>query len=926
MRFLHPATRRATWRIVSTLGSRRALAALVTGFGIVCATSVLADPGDLDRTYAGFGSAGQYTLTQNLTTHVVQPDGRIVLAGHSGDNLIVVRRRVDGTFDGTFGNGGTMVLSNLHFPTRARSVALQPDGRIVVAGYTDTGTADYLVIRLTTGGALDPAFNGSGYIHFPISSDTDIAEKVLIQPDGKIVLAGYSYVGGDWDFSAARLNTNGALDPTFSGDGKTTIGFGADDKCYDAALQDDGRIVLAGGKQDGFPLYDSDFALARLNVDGTLDPSFDGDGKLTTGFGDVETARAVAIHDGKIIAAGAQRVARYLVADGSLDPTLDGDGKLSVSSVWQFTDLAMMGDGRMVLMEYALSGEGILHRLNVDGSSDYTIDQYGYGTGQIGPADPSGGDAGTDQFPSLSLMPDGRIVMLLPGVDGCGLYRMWPGLTSDTGGWQTAGFDDAAFPSGSQEVAYALARQQDGRFIAAGYVAEIGYNESDFGLMRFLPDGSIDDSFGSHGRASLDFSNDDACRAVAIQPDGRIVAAGYEGTGNGVNFLVARFEADGTPDPTFGFFGDNVADFFGGIDYGTAVALTQDGRVLVAGPVFDGSHFEFGVAQLTSDGALDASFGSGGKQTFDFPGASSQWVSSLLVEPSGRVVLGGFVDGDFALVAFTSSGALDGTFGSSGYARTDLGGNDYLNALGFGTDGRIYAAGSHETGGHTVFALARYTSAGALAKCNTHGCTLWPSGFVTKDWFAEGAAYAIDVRTDGQLVLAGAVGQNVGWAQFAQSNGTETTHGQWTLPGDDQSATGVCFDGLDHVLLGGYQRLDDDHNFALVRFETTTNTNPVGVEPGAVAGLRLAPARPNPVGEGTTLDFELPTEGPVRLTVFDVAGRRVRTLAHGTLAAGHHTLAWDGADEQGARVTPGVFFVRLVAAGKATQREVVLLR
>jgi uncharacterized delta-60 repeat protein len=150
---------------------------------------------------------------------------------------------------------------------------------------------------------LASSFDGGGSVTTDFADSTDEARGVAIQGDGKIVTAGVARIPGFGDFALARYKTDGSLDPTFSGDGKVTTDFGGPDSIDEAfavAIQGDGKIVAAGFADDAY------FALARYNTDGSLDPTFSGDGKVTTGFGGgPDEAFAVAIQgDGKIVAAG----------------------------------------------------------------------------------------------------------------------------------------------------------------------------------------------------------------------------------------------------------------------------------------------------------------------------------------------------------------------------------------------------------------------------------------------------------------------------------------------------------------------------------------------------------------------------------------------------------------------------------------------
>jgi uncharacterized delta-60 repeat protein len=189
---------------------------------------------------------------------------------------------------------------------RAYSVAIQSDGKIVVAGFERNGISnfDFALVRYNTDGSLDTNFDSDGKVTTAIGSGTDSAYSVAIQSDGKIVVAGYSDNGSNDDFALVRYNTDGSLDTNFDSDGKVTTEVGSsDDYAESVAIQSDGKIVAAGYSSNG---GNNDFALVRYNTDGSLDTSFDSDGKVTTAIGSAsDFARSVAIQsDGKIVVAG----------------------------------------------------------------------------------------------------------------------------------------------------------------------------------------------------------------------------------------------------------------------------------------------------------------------------------------------------------------------------------------------------------------------------------------------------------------------------------------------------------------------------------------------------------------------------------------------------------------------------------------------
>ncbi|MCB0759583.1 MAG: T9SS type A sorting domain-containing protein, partial [Flavobacteriales bacterium] len=196
-----------------------------------------------------------------------------------------------------------------------------PDGKIVVAGDASNGTDDDLALaRYNTDGSLDNSFSADGKLTTAFGTGDGSGSAVAIQVDGKIVVAGYASNGTDDDLALTRYNTNGTLDNSFGMDGKVTTAFGTgDDHGYAVAIQPDGKILVAG---DAFNGTNYDLALARYNTDGSLDNGFSDDGKVTTAFGtDDEYGSSVAIQpDGKLIVAGSSNdgttndfaVARYI--------------------------------------------------------------------------------------------------------------------------------------------------------------------------------------------------------------------------------------------------------------------------------------------------------------------------------------------------------------------------------------------------------------------------------------------------------------------------------------------------------------------------------------------------------------------------------------------------------------------------------------
>jgi uncharacterized delta-60 repeat protein len=343
----------------------------------------------------------------------VQPDGKILLTGQFNGDVTVVRYNTDGTLDTTFGTGGRVTTPFGSF-SEAQSVQLQPDGKIVVAG---SNNSDFLVVRYNADGSLDTTFGTGGKVTTALTA-TDVGRSVLIQTDGKIVLAGYTESHFPLAFTVVRYNTDGSLDTTFGTGGAVTTQVGwLTDAAFSAQLQPDGKIVVVGaGANDAH--RNVDFDVVRYNTDGSLDTTFGNGGKLQTPVGiDNDVAASVLVQpDGKIVVAGSAvsgifstdfALVRYNT-DGSLDTTFGIGGKV-LTPVGPALDVGvsvqLQPDGKIVLSGYSAPEDGSRNdfsvvRYNADGSLDTTFGTGGKVT-----------TLGTGYGYSVDLQPDGKIVV-----------------------------------------------------------------------------------------------------------------------------------------------------------------------------------------------------------------------------------------------------------------------------------------------------------------------------------------------------------------------------------------------------------------------------------------------------------------------------------------------------------------------------------
>ena len=290
----------------------------------------------------------------------------------------------------------------------------------------------------------------------------DSGRSIALQQDGKMVVAGESSGGGDGGFAVVRYNADGSLDASFGGDGRVTTDFGGFETASSVALQSDGKIVVAGGALS-FSTVWFDFALVRYNIDGSLDTTFDGDGMVTTDFG------------------GWDRVGNV---------TIDSDGRILVAG---YTGVTASGGGDFALVRY-----------NNTGSLDAT-----FGTG-------------------------GKVITDLGGED----------------------YDNS------------VVVHQGNKIVVIGETAISSSGASDFALVRYNDDGTLDSSFGVGGQVITDFGLRDFASSATVQSDGKIIVAGWSDSSAGgsgsEDVVLVRYNTDGSLDASFGTDGKIVTDFGGG--------------------------------------------------------------------------------------------------------------------------------------------------------------------------------------------------------------------------------------------------------------------------------------------------------------------------------------------------------------------------
>jgi len=385
-------------------------------------------------------------------------------------------------------------------------------------------------------------------------------------------------------FSGALFGQDGSLDTSFDTDGKVTTDISSgDDFGYDAAVQSDGKIVVVGEAN-------SDFAVVRYNADGSLDTSFDTDGIVTTDISGTDCAYGVAIQsDGKIVVAGIAgldvAVVRYNT-DGSLDTSFDTDGIVTtdISGDYDFAhDVTIQSNGKIVVTGYMtnISNEDIfVARYKTDGSLDQSF-------------------------------------------NGVGI------VTTD-------------FGSSKDDVAYAVAVHSDGDIVVAGYTS--GGSVDSIAVVRYDSLGALDNSFGSGGLVSTLVGSTCRAQGLAIQSDGKIVITGYADNLSR-DFVLVRYKTDGSLDTSFDTDGIVTTDFNNENNTSYDILIQSDDKIVVAGKVCSGSDYYFGVAKYNSDGSLDTSFDTDGKVSIDVGSGSYEEARAIKIQSDDKIVVAGAAKG-----------------------------------------------------------------------------------------------------------------------------------------------------------------------------------------------------------------------------------------------------------------------------------------
>ena len=475
-------------------------------------------------------------------------------------------------------------------------------------GGTATGDSDFEPVNVTVffaDGDAQPRVVEIPIAEDPNAEGDETVELELSQPGGCVQLgpqktAILTIVDDD---AAAQPS---GLDATFDGDGKAALeAFGGDRSGM--AVQSDGKVIMVGGRS-------SDWVMARFNADGSLDKTFgdeDDEGTVTTDMvaNKQEESLAVTIQrDGKIVVAGYSglviALARYN-ADGTLDNTFDGDGKVISGVSGRAFAVAIDGNDRIVVAGDVQKSnptdpsDFVVARFNANGGFDSTFGStLGFTTTDIGKV---GNEAhGLKVLADNSLLVSGfaPIVVSVNGGPVTQSAAQGAVVRYLSNGSVDPVFGVVALPG--DNVGRGMAVQSDGKIVLAGSIDIATFPATDkrFALMRLNANGTIDETFGTLGRVQTSITGrGDAALSVAVQADDKIVAAGAGSAQLNSNFAVARYDRNGNLDTSFNQDGKLTIDFFGFTDVAENIVIQSNGKIVVGGLAlhnFDG----YGVARI----------------------------------------------------------------------------------------------------------------------------------------------------------------------------------------------------------------------------------------------------------------------------------------------------------------------------------------
>ncbi|MES2485560.1 MAG: T9SS type A sorting domain-containing protein [Bacteroidota bacterium] len=719
--------------------------------------SAFSQSGVLDTSFGTNGKVITALGTNNNWANAVSvlPNSKFLVGGayvsaHGEIDFALARFNANGTLDTAFGIDGKVVtsfLNNGHNYSFINSIHPQPDGKFIVLGTSGMASvfSKLAIVRYNADGSIDSGFGSNGKIISNLWPNSLSGNKLVFLSDGSfIVTSANLYVATqNYDIGVEKYTANGTPDTSFGTNGQVITSFGtglnnARSTPAAIALKADGKFVIGGSYFQNNTLK---MAVAQFNANGTLDTTFDADGKVLTNFGAGASSQGFQVFtgaDGKITVAGGVNsntatsfgLARYN-ANGTLDTAFDNDG--------------------MALYAFAAN-------------DDYSVVE------------------------NVALQPNGKFVVVCKPVyfmlesSDFVIRRFNTDATIDTA-FGTNGKASVTFDTGANEAQFA-ALTPDGDIIVTGKSTPLDAEHTEFGIAKFGANGIIDTSFGSNGKQTVAYEkgNDELAILLAL-PDDKLISIGSSGYRQSNNFVrkhivLAKYNADGSPDVAFGTLGKVYSVFNDNINTVVAATLQPDGKIVVGNTYYNYSQnfYSYEVIRYNANGSLDTSFGTEGKVGVSFVPAS------IVIQPNGKIIVAGesyLGDGlsAFNAARFNTNGTLDAGFGTNGYAIVSYTGSAFTSATTLlQPDGKIVMFGSVVNNDSSMVLKG--------LRFNANGTTDTAFGDNGTLILLPGAyaylSYKCFLQPDGKIIVAGrGLGTEVNFTtmRFTANGAIDTTYG-----------------------------------------------------------------------------------------------------------------------------------------------------
>ena len=730
--------------------------------------------GTLDTTFGANGKTvprvfempNQGHVENNILSFVLLDSGKFLVVGtysinNNPSGIVIARFNTDGTIDTTFGTAGIVSKEN---GSVKEGLKMLPDGKfiIILGDYVNYGGINIpsaAFERYTQDGVLDTTFGTDGKVVTSFGNGYTGLTSMAILPDGKFVAAGsFSPTGQNAIVMiVAKYNADGSLDTTFDTDGKVTTTFGTGTTSFGVFISAnlDGTITVAGSV---FASNNTvlNFGLVQYNPNGSLDTTFDGDGKalslIDDGFYQIKSISKdangnylVNFSDGNPFN---YSVIRKYNADISFDAPFGINGQFNTlnSGYGMAENITLTSDSKIIMLRSFAFG---LIKYNTNGTLDTTFDTDGIVITEF--------EYSTDDLKKIIVLPNDKIIAV-----GTSRYRQpnnayFSNIVlskyNSNGSLDTSFGDLGKVYAVFGENVYSLLNsfvQTDGKIIVNAYYSVFPSNDLFFELIRFNSDGTLDTTFGTNGK----ILTNQGVFTLMNPMDGKFLfeSVNYLPSGD-YEHIIKRYTNNGSIDTTFGTNGA-VTYNNGNSPYDLKFALQQDGKILVSGTSYSsGSNSQFFTLRYTVDGSLDNTFGTNGQVITPMQG----YVYSNFVQSDGKIVVVG-MSGGLSSVRYNSNGTIDTSYGTNGIAFSSLDNYNQISTVFLQPDNKILVALSQYNPNQNPsdFKIKRINDDGILD--NDFG---GDNGITTSFYNGYNEAFSIGLQSDNKIIIAGTANNGI---------------------------------------------------------------------------------------------------------------------------------------------------------------------